>query len=211
MNDPLSLIYEACVIKKQDPLQAIYDRIKIINGQKIIEGDANLSNLQLTKLPDLHDVHITGSFYCDHNKLVNLEGAPVSVGGAFFCFYNQLTSLKGAPAYVERKFSCDDNRLTSLEGAPGSVGRDFDCMNNQLTSLKGAPKSVGWSFYCINNRLTSLEDGPESIGERFYCENNPLPEGTPEVMNAQQYQEYRKKFNLQKEFGNDIGQTIYDL
>jgi len=152
MNDPLSLIYEARVVKKSDPFQAIYDRIKIVNGQKIIECSVNLSNQELTKLPDLHDVHVNGCFYCDNNRLTSLEGSPMSVSGEFYCNINQLTSLKGAP---------------------------------------------------------------KSIGQYFHCGDNPLPEGTPEVMNAQQYQECRKelkkKEDLQKEFGNDIGQTIYDL
>jgi len=169
MNDPLSLIYEAHVIKKKDPFQDIYDRIKIINGQKIIKGDVSVFNKKLTKLPNLHDVHVTGWFDCSHND------------------------------------------LTSLEGSPRSVGLNFDCGYNKLISLKGAPKSVDGYFYCINNNITDLEGGPESVGEYFYCDKNPLPKDILKIMNPKEYQEYRKKHNLQKEFGNDIGQTIYDL
>ena len=187
---PFKLFYEEHVIKKKDPFQHIYDRIKIVNGQKIIEGDVNLRDQQLTKLPDLHDVHVTGHFNCSHNSLTSLEGAPIHVGGDFYCKYNQLTSLKGSPR---------------------RVGGYFDCMNNQLTSLKYSPMSVGEYFFCTNNQLTSLEDGPESVGDNFYCDCNPLPKGTPTHMTSEQYQEYRKKLKLQKEFGNDAGQTIYDL
>jgi len=115
----------------------------------IFEGDLNISNRKLTRLPKLYKVG--GSFYCSHNQLTSLLGCPQSVGGGFYCSKNQLTSLKHCPQ---------------------SVCGDFDCSNNQLTSLKHCPQSIGGDFYCSHNQLTSLEHCPQSIGGSFSCDNN---------------------------------------
>jgi hypothetical protein len=121
----------------------------IKNGSK---GDLDLSDINLTKLPDvLKYVDVVGDFACDNNQLTSLVGAPKSVGGSFSCSGNKLTSLEGAPRSVGGDFHCDNNKLTSLIGAPKSVGGFFNCYYNELTSLVGAPESVGGGFYCFNN------------------------------------------------------------
>ena len=61
------------------------NKIEIINGQKTIKGNVDLSDQSLSVLPDLSDVIILGGFYCDRNKLTSLQGAPESVGGGFYC------------------------------------------------------------------------------------------------------------------------------
>ncbi len=94
----------------------------------VFKNSISLSFLNLTKLPLIKSVG--GSFYCDGNSLISLEGAPKEVGGDFYC---------------------SENDLTSLEGTPKEISGDFYCGSNQLISLEGAPKSVGWNFYCENN------------------------------------------------------------
>jgi hypothetical protein len=95
------------------------------------KGNLSLSDLKLTKLPDiLKDITVGGSFYCTFNNLTSLENCPSSVGENFSCTSNLLTSLKGAPKTVGGSFYCGYNKLTSLEGAPSSVGEDFICNNN---------------------------------------------------------------------------------
>jgi hypothetical protein len=86
----------------------------------VVNGDVDLSSMGLTKLP--HFKSVGGDFYCDSNKLTNLEGCPTSVGGGFYC---------------------DSNKLTNLEGCPTSIGGDFRCGSNKLTSLKYCPTRVG--------------------------------------------------------------------
>jgi hypothetical protein len=137
----------------------------IRNGNK---GDLNLSDMNLTKFPDvLKYVNVGRDFYCSGNKLASLEGAPVSVDGDFYCDGNQLTSLEGAPKSVGGGFNCNSNQLTSLEGAPVSVGGGFYggfyCSSNQLTSLEGAPKSVDGGFYCYNNPVKFTEEQVRAI------------------------------------------------
>ena len=166
------------------PMETAIDRVqkaggKLVKGKWEVEGNLNLSCLNLTELPPMRK--IGGYFSCDNNQLTSLAGAPKKVGGYFSCSYNQLTSLAGAPNEVGGGFYCDGNQLTSLEGAPNEVGESFSCSYNQLTSLEGAPKRVGGGFYCNGNQLTSLAGAPEKVGGNFNCHNNQLAslEGAP--------------------------------
>ena len=79
----------------------------IHNGNK---GDLDLSNLKLTKLPDiLKDISVDRDFYCYTNNLTSLENCPKYVGGDFFCNSNKLMSLDGSPKFVGANFSCFNN------------------------------------------------------------------------------------------------------
>ena len=104
------------------------------DGSIDVDGDVNLTNRRLSKLP--------------------LKFGSVSVD--FNCYNNQLTSLQGAPEFVGVSFNCHNNQLTTLEGAPKSVHEDFNCQDNQLTSLEGVPISVGGDFYCEGNPVESI-------------------------------------------------------
>jgi hypothetical protein len=115
------------------------------DGSITVDGNANLGKKRLEIIP-FRFKKVTQDFWCVHNNLTSLEGAPKEVGGNFFC---------------------DHNNLTTLEGAPIKVGKVFNCCNNNLTSLKGAPKEVGGIFWCLGNPLNSLEGAPEVIGEKF--------------------------------------------
>ena len=95
-------------------------------------------------------------YWCRHNKLTTLIGAPPSIDGGFCCSHNELITLIGAPTFVKNNFDCRDNILTSLEGGPTSVS----------------------SYECKNNKLTSLHDIHKKLKEckGFWCENNPIKE-----------------------------------
>jgi hypothetical protein len=125
------------------------------DGSIDVDGDVDLSNNGLTKIP-LKFRNVLGDFYCHENQLTSLEGAPNIVGGDFNCDDNQLTSLEGAPLSVGGYFSCEYNNLTSLECAPTSIGGDFDCVGNNIASLEGAPQSVGGQFNCGDNIIYDI-------------------------------------------------------
>jgi hypothetical protein len=143
------------------------------DGTIDVEGNVNLSNRGLTKLP-IKFGRVSGYFWCHNNKLTSLVGAPKSLAGYFSCRNNNLTSLEGAPQSVGGDFYCSYNNLTSLVCAPKSVAGGFYCRNNKLTSLEGAPQSVGGDFSCSYNNLTSLEGAPQSVGGYFWCSDNNL-------------------------------------
>jgi hypothetical protein len=94
-------------------------------GQIIVDGDLSLSRKGLTKLPDLSNVIVKGSFNASHNNLTTLKGAPKEVGGDFDVLMNQLRTLEGAPEIVGGDFLALYNKLTTLEGAPKEVGGVF--------------------------------------------------------------------------------------
>ena len=75
----------------------------------VCEGDLDLSNLGLVVLPTI--LEVGGTFFCDHNQLTTLEGAPKEVGGHFWCNNNRLTTLEGAPKEVGGGFWCEHNPL----------------------------------------------------------------------------------------------------
>jgi len=164
----------------EDEIHSICNKYNIENytinsdGTIDVDGDVNLHNKGLTKLP-LHFNRVSGDFNCYKNKLTDLEG-PQSVGGDFYCYGNKLTSLEGAPKSVGGDFLCFDNQLTSLEGAPKNLDGGFDCSDNKLTSLKGAPQSIGGDFWYHDNKLTSLEGLEFKSFKRINLQNNPINE-----------------------------------
>ena len=116
-------------------IKAILARVK----DGVIEGHVIMSGLQLTSLPDLSGVKVTGYFDCGYNRLTSLAGAPSKVGGGgFVCSYNQLTSLAGAPISVGGDFICSANNLTSIEGLPEFIGKALYYSRNPVFNQESA-------------------------------------------------------------------------
>ena len=108
-----------------------------------VNGSVNLFNQSLTCFPSFIKFNeVSGSFYCNSNKLTSLEGCPLTVGASFYC---------------------SNNQLTSLEGCPKTVGNNFECSYNQLTSLKGCPATVDFSFYYYDNSKQFSEEYVRSL------------------------------------------------
>jgi hypothetical protein len=94
-----------------------------------VNYSVNISNKDLKVIPIKFN-KVYGSFYCKHNNLTSLEGAPKEIGGVkkngdFYCSYNKLTSLKGFPKeingtvrilYNSRKFTEEEIRAISNVG-----------------------------------------------------------------------------------------------
>ena len=136
-------------------------RLYVKNGSK---GDLDLSDLNLTKLPEiLKNISVGRDFFCGNNHLTTLENCPKTVGGSFYCGHNKLTSLDGAPEYVGGSFYCSFNNLKSLQCAHIIVGGDFYCYDNELKSLFGAPETVGGDFYCYNNPGNFTEEQVRAV------------------------------------------------
>ncbi len=117
------------------------------DGSIDVEGNVNLSELNLTELP------------LKFNK----------VSGYFNCSYNKLTSLKGSPKEVESFFTCYDNKINDLKYAPNRIGGWFDGSVNNLKNLKNSPTCVNL-FFCEGNPLESLE-GYNNDYNKLECDN----------------------------------------
>ena len=150
----MKYLKEFKIFESIDDIESICRKYGIKNytvnddGSVDVDGNVNLRNLGLTKLP-IKFRNVSGDFYCSNNQLISLEGCPQSVGGYFFCDNNQLTSLEGSPQ-SSGSFYCRNNQLTSLEGSPKSVGRDFYCHNN--------PIEVVWDLFKDYSKIELLND-----------------------------------------------------
>ena len=122
-------------------------KYKIAVEFKIIKGRIQLFDKDGNKI-DGKGAMWEGNFYCSHNNLTSLEGAPEAVGGNFYCSYNNLTSLEGAPENIGGNFYCSGNKLTSLDGAPNKwqpmfdefLSKGFIFADGILTRLKSKKK-----------------------------------------------------------------------
>ena len=91
----------------------------IRNGSK---GNLELSNMNLTELPEiLKDIDVGRFFICSNNKLTSLNNSPKTVGGYFSCSNNKLTSLVGAPTSVGGAFNCGNNSVQFTEAQVRAV------------------------------------------------------------------------------------------
>ena len=108
--------------------------MKIAVKFEIIKGHIQLFDKNGEKL-DGKGTKWEGDFYCSHNQLTSLEGAPESVGGDFSCYSNQLTSLEGAPKEHQPMFSA-------------FLSAGFVFCDNILTRKKSSKKfGVGLTLY----------------------------------------------------------------
>lgn len=136
------MIYLRKFNENRTDIETICKTLGIINYNIDSEGrvnvfgqDVDLTGKNLKRLP-LNFGKVAGNFYCDHNQLETLEGAPISVSADFDCSYNKLSNLDNCPKYVGKGFFCNNNNLTSLENSPeGSTV--YYCINNNIKNLQG--------------------------------------------------------------------------
>lgn len=137
---------------------SLCDRYGITNysinqdGTIDVDGDVNLDNLNLIKLP-LRFRRVTGSFHCYQNKLTSLDGAPIEVGG-----------------YID----VDNNNLTSLDGCPKTIGGNIYCSDNEIISLAAIVNKVDGGVYCFGNNIKLTEVvgllNRGVVGGKIFCE-----------------------------------------
>ena len=132
------------------------------DGLLEVPGDLKLQGKGLTRLPDLSQVVVLGSFSCINNELTSLKGAPQYVGKDFWCTNNQIETLEHAPQHIGDNLYCYNNRLMTLQGAPAELGGGLYCKDNNLSSLAGAPSKLT-VLWCHDNPLTSLEGAPKEF------------------------------------------------
>jgi hypothetical protein len=133
----------------------------VFSGHKKRDNIVNINGIYYTEdqLNEMDEIIIEGDLDLSHMNLKKLPRwvANCKVGGYFNCSYNKLSSLVGAPKEVGGYFNCSHNKLTSLEGCTRKVGGSFYCRDNKLSSLNGAPEEVYGNFYCYGNyKLASI-------------------------------------------------------
>ena len=129
------------------------------DGTIDIDGDVDLSNIKLTKLPFKFG-KVTGYFTCSNNQLISLEGCPREVDGYFSCANNNLVNLIGGPIEVGGSYYCQGNHLESLEGCAGDIGAYLECSVNKLEMLD-CSSVIDGDIYCGYN---GFKEEPEFFG-----------------------------------------------
>lgn len=154
------------------------------DGTLVVDGDLDLSDKNLTALPNLTDVIVKGSFKCCRNKLTSLKGCPQDVGKDFWCYVNELTDLEHTPKIIHGDFQAHNNKLITLKGGPEETGGGYSVMDNALTSLIFGPKKVGATFYVARNPLKSLKHMPDFVGNSIAMQECGLTtlEHVPETL-----------------------------
>lgn len=71
---------------------------KCVNG--VYGHLIDLHGLDLTELPDLSDIEVTGYYSCSCNNLTSLKGVPKKIGTNFYAYGNKLTFLDYFPKEV---------------------------------------------------------------------------------------------------------------
>lgn len=139
-----------------------------------VDGDVNISNRGLTRLP-LQFNYVNGDFDCSSNNLTNLNKINIECY-KFDCSHNNITTLKGSIIRAA-EFYFNNNKIKSFEGCELSDENNrpyfFDCSHNKIKSLEGFPFDDVPDFNCSYNRLTSLNGCPTS-GEYLDTRNNNL-------------------------------------
>lgn len=129
-----------------------------------IEGNLNLSNMGLTKLPNLSDCQVNGSFDCSHNPLTSLRGCPMYVCGDFTCTHTNITTLKHMSTVYDgfvANIYLSHNKLKNLHDMSECCDvfdAFIDVSHNELTDLRGVGRAGdGIKFLdCSHNKLRSL-------------------------------------------------------
>jgi len=154
----LSMSVEAAAEPAQDPRETFCDKLKAkynleLEPSKITylgrdgidyDGDVLWINKNLTRIP-VRFRKVTGGFYCSHNRLTTLAGAPGHVGVDFSCSHNRLTTLAGAPGHVDGYFVCSDNHLPPGTKKPVGVRGRFYFSTQTPAPVHGAvePEPIG--------------------------------------------------------------------
>ena len=113
-NIGLFMLYDEDTKKSQ-----YYDIFKLPKNKRLVrEGNLDLSEIELTELPDLSNVIIKGNFIFCRNRISSFKGCPSKIGGRLICFMNNLSSWQYAPLKIGGGIDCSCNEFTSLLGVP---------------------------------------------------------------------------------------------
>lgn len=116
------------------------------NGTVDVNGDVNISNRDLTKIPIKFNI-VYGNFDCSFNKLETLFGSPKIIEGNFICSYNSLKNLKYSPSFIGKDFNCTSNNLISLYNI-NKIKGNFICYNNPVYEI--------WKLFKDKDKIEEL-------------------------------------------------------
>lgn len=165
-----------------------------------VEGDVNIANGLLTKLPIVFN-RVSGNFNISGNFLTTLKNSPSYVGGYFDCGFNSLDTLEFCPEYINGGFICQYNNLTSLQYGPSHLNGIIGINNNYINTLLHFPKLEDDSR-CILHK----NDLPATVNVNLFNENMNVEYYNTFLKYQEYYEVWIPKFTVESFFGlfNDI-------
>lgn len=170
---------------KDDPnnseLEVVCDKIcklLYLRNYRIVKGIVNVEDTVMLDSRSLHGSKkiqtipvkfgiIEGSFFCDRNALISLDGSPKEVGQTFDCHMNDLTTLTGCPEIIGSDFHCGENLLTSLVDGPKSVNGFYSFSNNHIYELTGFCEDFDGDVFYHNNPVEEVLDLFAETGDKL--------------------------------------------
>lgn len=170
---------------KDDPnnseLEVVCDKIcklLYLRNYQIVKGIVNVEDTVMLDSRSLHGSKkiqtipvkfgiIEGSFFCDRNALISLDGSPKEVGQTFDCHMNDLTTLTGCPEIIGSDFHCGENLLTSLVDGPKSVNGFYSFSNNHIYELTGFCEDFDGDVFYHNNPVEEVLDLFGETGDKL--------------------------------------------
>jgi hypothetical protein len=123
----------------------------------IIELD--LSNKNITELPDLSKYYKLTKLNISMNKLKELTKLP-PILKELKCSNNKITNISSLPSTLEI-FDCTFNKLKELPTLP-IILKVLDCSYNEITILPIIPDGLK-IFNCSDNKITELQLLPSNL------------------------------------------------
>ena len=154
----------------------------------------DISDRDLTELPDLSRFKKLKQLYCGNNQLTSLPHLNNNLE-QLHCRNNQLTYLPPLNKNLKH-LSCHNNQLTFLP--PLNNLEHLYCYHNQLTYLPSLNDKL-WSLGCSYNKLTSLPNLNDNLTTLF-CYENPINEiiGTVTKRKINKWNHFREFYFILK-------------
>ena len=177
------------------------------DGKVDVQGDFDCPQQDLEGFKGVRFGRVSGYFLCGGNKLMELEGAPETVGGGFYCSNNKLTSLEGAPKVVGGDFYCGYNRLTTLEGAPETIGGEFS--SDSIKIPKGQWGISGWLKVLEkgspkDKKLIATLITPEALNKRLKESPERTMVALKSVWNSSEFSKTRSQLRIPKGYEDEM-------
>ena len=144
--------------------------IDYLNSLNVNVKEINLSNKELTVLPDLSRFTNLKKLDCSFNKIKKINNLPEGLEN-LYCENNQIKELNNFPKGL-KVLVCHNNKIKKLDNLPEGF-EGLGCSYNEIQELNNLPNKLG-ILNCENNQIKELNNIPKSLFV-LCCTNNLLP------------------------------------
>ncbi len=130
-----------------------YDIFNLPKDKKLVlNGDLDVSDMGLERLPDFSNLVVKGNFYCCGNKLSDLYGSPAQVLGNYDVSGNNLKDLRGIIPHV-KDLDISGNPIEKLDNLP-MIDRNLTAINVEIENMSDVPTDIKGDVFVSNKQNT---------------------------------------------------------